>query len=299
MSAAALAGGYVADAVLGDPARFHPVAGFGAVAARAERAVYKPSRGRGAIFAASLVLAAGVTGELAARRLGRRPVLAAALWASLGGRSLTRVAARIADRIEAGDLDAARELLPWLCGRDPQGLDADGLARAVVESVAENTSDAVVGALFWGAVAGPGGVLAHRAANTLDAMVGHRNDRYREFGWAAARLDDALNWAPARLAAALTVVCAGADAPRALATLRRDGGKHPSPNAGQVEAAFAGALGLRLGGPLSYGGEAEVRPTMGDGRPAAAPDVKRAVRLSWAVGASACAVLAGVRMVTR
>jgi adenosylcobinamide-phosphate synthase len=166
-----------------------------------------------------------------------------------------------------------------------------------VESVAENTSDAVVGALFWGAVAGPGGAVAYRAANTLDAMVGRRDDRYREFGWAAARLDDALNWLPARLTAVLTALCSGR--PRAAwAIVRRDGARHPSPNAGRAEAAFAGALGVQLGGPLSYDGATELRPELGDGPPPAAQDVRRAVRLSRRVGAAAlaaCALIARVR----
>jgi adenosylcobinamide-phosphate synthase len=187
--------------------------------------------------------------------------------------------------------------LPWLCGRDPQALDAAGLSRAALESVAENTSDAVVGALLWGAVAGPGGATAYRAANTLDAMVGRRDDRYREFGWAAARLDDALNWLPARLTALLTALCGGR--PRATwAIVRRDGRRHPSPNAGQVEAAFAGALGVRLGGPLSYAGVPEARPEIGEGPAPTAADVCRAVRLSRRVGAAAlaaCALIARLR----
>jgi adenosylcobinamide-phosphate synthase len=195
---------------------------------------------------------------------------------------LTTVAARLAAKLEAGDVEGARELLPWLCGRDPGHLDEAELVRATVESVAENTSDAVVGALFWGRVAGPAGVVAYRAANTLDAMVGHRSDRYREFGWAAARLDDAMNWPVARITAALAVLVGGSPR-RAWRTWRRDGSKHPSPNAGQVEAAFAGALGVRLGGPLSYGGVAEVRPHLGDGDPPTVGDIHRANRLSRAI----------------
>jgi adenosylcobinamide-phosphate synthase len=224
-------------------------------------------------------------------------MLALVTWASLGGRSLSRAATRLAGQLEAGDLAGARATLPWLCGRDPEALDAPGLARAALESVAENTSDAVVGALFWGAVAGPGGAVAYRAANTLDAMVGRKDDRYREFGWAAARLDDALNWLPARLTAALTALCSGR--PRATwAIVRRDGRRHPSPNAGQVEAAFAGALGVRLGGPLSYHGVPEARPEIGDGPAPTAADVCRAVRLSRRVGAAAlaaCALIARLR----
>jgi adenosylcobinamide-phosphate synthase len=301
VSAAALAGGYAADALLGDPRRLHPVAGFGALALRAESAAYAPSRARGAVYTIALVGLAAGAGELAARVAGRRGTLAVVTWTALGGRSLTRVAARLARQLDAGELEAARETLPWLCGRDPQALDADGLARAALESVAENTSDAVVGALLWGAVAGPGGALAYRAANTLDAMVGHRSERYREFGWAAARLDDALNFVPARLAALLAAVCSplvGGSPASTWAVVRRDGPGHPSPNAGRIEAAFAGALGIRLGGPLSYGGVAELRPPMGDGGPPTPADVRRAVRLSWALSLASlavCALIARVR----
>ena len=143
-----------------------------------------------------------------ALQLGRAGVLAVVTWAALGGRSLAGEARRLARRVEAGDLDGAREVLPSLCGRDPAGLDAQGLSRAAVESVAENTADAVVGALVWGAVAGPAGVAAYRAANTLDAMVGHRSERYASFGWAAARLDDVLSWPGARLGALLAALLA-------------------------------------------------------------------------------------------
>jgi adenosylcobinamide-phosphate synthase len=302
VSALALTSGYLADVAFGDPRRLHPVAGFGQVAARVEARTYVPSRLRGTLFAGALVGGAGVLAEFAARRGPRPVVLSVVVWAALGGRSLTRVASRLADEVAVGDLDAARATLPWLCGRDPAGLDGAALARAALESVAENTSDAVVGALFWGAVAGPGGVVAYRAANTLDAMVGHRSMRYREFGWAAARLDDALNWAPARLTAALTVVCApvvGGAPDTTLEVVLRDGARHPSPNAGRVEAAFAGALGVTLGGPLTYAGVAELRPTMGKGPAPAAADVHRASRLSLAVGAAATVVCAGLSILRR
>jgi adenosylcobinamide-phosphate synthase len=282
----AIAAGYAADALLGDPARLHPVAGFGHIAAAAERATYAPSRARGVAYAAGLVAAAAGATELVARRTRRAPVLAVVLWASLGGRSLVRVGRRIGRLVDANDLAGAREQLPWLCGRNPDELDAAGLRRATVESLAENTADAVVGPLFWGAVAGPAGAAAYRAANTLDAMVGHRSERYVRFGWAAARLDDALNWPVARVTVALTA--AGGGAPVAtIRTALADGGKHPSPNAGRVEAAFAGALGLRLGGPLAYAGRVEDRPLLGSGVPPGPGDIERAARLSLKVGALA------------
>ncbi len=212
MSGAALAGGYVADAILGDPRTFHPVAGFGQLAQRAERAAYAPTRTRGIAYTALLVGLAAAGGEAAARLaaragLGRPVALALATWAALGGRSLTRAAGRLADDVASGDLVAARAALPRLCGRDPQDLDAAALTRAALESVAENTTDAVVAVLFWGAAAGSAGVLGYRAANTLDAMVGHRTARYGEFGWASARLDDAVNW-PASWLAAISRLCA-------------------------------------------------------------------------------------------
>jgi len=298
VSAAALAGGYAADLAFGDPRRRHPVAGFGLVALALEQALYAPTRGRGALFAGVLVGGAALAGELLARVIGRRAALALTTWAALGGRSLAREARGLAAHVERGDLPAARAALPALCGRDPAGLDGPQLCRAAVESVAENTGDAVVGALFWGAVAGPAGVAGYRAANTLDAMVGHRSARYADFGWAAARLDDALSRPAARGAALLAVLCApvAGGRPRAAwRTLRRDGAKHPSPNAGRAEAAFAGALGLRLGGPLVYGGQAELRPALGDGRAPGPDDVERAVRLSLAVGATAAAVCSALR----
>ena len=166
-------------------------------------------------------------------------------------------------------------------GRDPTWLDAGEVARATIESVAENTSDAVVAPLLWGAVAGPAGLLGYRALNTLDAMVGHRSPRYGRFGWAAARLDDAANLVPARV----TALLAAAGSPRAaLRAWHRDARRHPSPNAGPVEASFAGALGVRLGGTNVYGDAVEDRGHLGDGRPPAPSDIPPAVRLADRVG---------------
>jgi adenosylcobinamide-phosphate synthase len=175
-------------------------------------------------------------------------------------------------------------------------LDESELARATVESVAENSSDAEVAPLVWGAVAGLPGLVGYRAVNTLDAMVGHRSDRYRRFGTAAARLDDVANLVPARLTAALTVLAArplGGSWRGALRTWLRDGGRHPSPNSGRCEAAMAGALGVRLGGPNVYAGRVEVRPTLGDGRTVKPDDIHAAVRISRAVGLAALVLTAG------
>ena len=304
LSAAPLLAGYAADLVAGDPRRWHPVAGFGRATLALERAAYAPTRLRGVAVTAALVAAAALSAELLARGLRRNMVLAALTWVALGGRSLRREALNVSDLVERGDLDNARIALRALCGRDATTLDGAGLCRAAVESVAENTGDAVVGALLWAAVAGPAGVAAYRAANTLDAMVGHRSERYVEFGWAAARLDDVMSWPAARMTAALACVTAplvGGSPLEAAATVRRDGGSHPSPNAGRAEAAFAGALGLSLGGPLAYNGRMESRPQLGHGRTPGVEDVHRAARLSLAVGATAAAlcalVAAGLRRV--
>ncbi|WP_433174698.1 cobalamin biosynthesis protein [Actinoallomurus sp. CA-150999] len=232
----------------------------------------------------------------------RAVVTAVSTWAVLGGTSLGREGVAMAVALEAGDVEAARRRLPHLCGRDPSALDAKELARATVESIAENTSDAAVAPLFWGSVFGVPGLLAYRAVNTLDAMVGHRSPRYLRFGWAAARLDDAANWAPAQLTGLLTVVCAplvGGSPRAAYAVLRRDGAAHPSPNAGRCEAAFAGALGVRLGGVNVYGNRVEHRPELGDGRAAEPYDIRRAVRLSRAVTVASAVVTVGARAAVR
>jgi adenosylcobinamide-phosphate synthase len=334
--------GYLGDTVLGDPRRGHPVAGFGRVAAAAERAMWRDHRGAGAAYAALCAggaAAAAAAARHAARSLdahlaeaaspdaapgesallrahlpaagrrrahapgGDRPeaaygpssaaLLACVAWASLGGSGLGRAARRVGAALETGDVEGARRLLPTLCGRDPQALDAQGIARAVVESVAENTSDAVVGALVWGALAGAPGMAGFRAVNTLDAMVGHRSPRHLRFGWAAARADDAAGWPGARLTALLAAV-AGPDTRGAVRAWRQDAAGHPSPNAGPVEAAFAGALGVRLGGTLAYGGRVEHRPVLNaSGRAVRTADVERAVRLSRRVCGAALLVTVG------
>lgn len=266
------------DAALGDPRRYHPVAGFGTVAAAIEARVWAPSRARGALYAAALVGAAGALGRLFPE--------AVVLWASVGGRSLAEHAERLARLVEDGDLEGARRLAPTLMGRDASDLDGAELCRGAVESVAENTADAVVGALFWHVLLGPGGSAAYRAANTLDAMVGHRSPRYGRFGWAAARLDDALTWPAARIGALLAVVLGGRPA-EAWQVLRRDGRAHPSPNAGLLEATWAGSLGIRLGGTLRYGGCEEERPAIGAGARPGPADVRRAVTLSRRTGLAA------------
>ena len=189
--------GYLADLALGDPERGHPVAVFGQAAARLERFTYRDSRIAGVAHVGLLVGALGLLGaalqRAAGRGIGSIVATAAATWISLGGTSLARTGLSMAELLERGDVEAARRLLPSLCGRDPARLDGAGLTRAALESVAENTSDAQVAPLLWAAVGGVPAVLGYRGINTLDAMIGHRSPRYLRFGWAAARLDDLAN----------------------------------------------------------------------------------------------------------
>jgi adenosylcobinamide-phosphate synthase len=300
--AAGLLAGYALDAVFGDPRRFHPVAGFGRAAGSVERRMYAPHRPAGAAFTTLAVGVPVLAGAAAAALTRRHPtaravLVAATTWTVLGGRTLRREARVMARHLVDDDLPAARDRLNHLCGRDPSALDTAELARATVESVAENTSDAVVAPLFWGGLAGLPGLLGYRAANTLDAMVGHRSPRYARFGTASARLDDLLNLAPSRLTGLLTAAVAPIAGGRPAETMRvwrRDRNDHPSPNAGQCEAAMAGALGVRLGGRNVYSGRTETRPFLGDGPRPSAPHLRRAARLSGAVGSAAALLAAGV-----
>ena len=303
--------GVTADACLGDPRRFHPVAGFGAFATAVEKRTWADRTGRGFTHVALTlgpVLGLGVAAETLTRGrpVARALATAAATWAALGAHSLAHEGRLMADALDSGDLGAARTRLPHLCGRAPDDLDVHELARASVESLAENTNDAVVAPLFWVALAGVPGVLSHRAINTLDAMVGHRSPRYARFGSCAARLDDASAWISARATGALACVLApvvdgsSADAWR---VMRRDAHDHPSPNGGWCESAWAGALGVRLGGRNVYHGRVEERGRLGD-PDAPRPDaraVRRAARLVNAVtlaatGVAAASVIAASRM---
>ena len=295
--------GAAADRLVPDPRRGHPVAIFGSVAARLEQGIYTPTRERGVLHVGLLVGGTATAGLVVERATRRRPLLsvaatALATWTVLGGASLEREAHAVADLLEAGDLPGARRRLTHLVGRDTTDLDESGIARAVVESVAENTSDAVVAPLVLGAVAGIPGLLGYRAANTLDAMVGHHSERYEDFGWAAARLDDVLNLPGARLTALLATLL-GPDPRGAVRAWARDASQHPSPNAGPVEAAFAGALGIRLGGTNTYGERVEHRAVMGDGRAPVAGDVHWATTLARRVDLAAAAVAAAVATVSR
>lgn len=277
--AVGLLAGVALDELIGDPRRGHPVAAFGAGAAALEQALWRDSRVCGAAYAATCVGAATALGVIAERARPYPVVVAAATWAVLGGATLGREAAALHALLDADDLTGARRRLTHLVGRDPSRLDESEISRAGVESVAENTSDAVVAPLFWGAVAGVPGLLAYRAVNTLDAMAGHKSPRYLRFGWASARLDDLANLVPARLTALLVALVSGR--PReVLRVVRRDARRHPSPNSGWCEAAYAGALELRLGGVNVYGVRVEERPMLGDGKPCAPADLGRAARLA-------------------
>jgi adenosylcobinamide-phosphate synthase len=282
VTAPAIALGLGADALFGDPRRFHPVAGFGRAAAALERVAYRPTLRAGAAYAAVLVGTVVAGAAVLERVLPRTLVRAVALWAALGGRSLAREAQAVADLVERDELDAARARISSLVGRDPQSLDGTELCQAVIESVAENTVDAVIAPLLWAALFGAPGVLGHRAVNTLDAMVGKRNERYARFGTASARADDVANWPAARLAGLLVNdEHAWSDGAKA----------HPSPNAGVIEAAFAGALGVTLGGTLAYAGRVEHRPVLNPGAREPEPrDVARAIALAQRISLATAAL---------
>jgi adenosylcobinamide-phosphate synthase len=271
------------DAWLGEPRRAHPLVAFGRLAVRIERRGWRDRRAAGlrawALAVAPPVLAAW----LLARMLGAAsPWLgfafdAGVLYLAVGLRSLGAHARPVAAALEAGELDAARAAVGRMVSRDTAALSERQVAAAATESVLENGNDAVFGALFWFAVLGAPGVVLYRLANTLDAMWGYRTPRYARFGWAAARLDDALNWLPARLAAFTYALCGRCG--RALRCWRAQAPQWDSPNAGPVMAAGAGALGVELGGAAPYHGAWEERPALGEG---AAPDagaIRRALRL--------------------
>lgn len=248
-----------ADRLLGEPpTRWHPVAWFGRFMGEVERRLH-----RDAVDAGLAYTAVGVAAGAGAGMVLRSTAVATTV--AVAGRELRSVAGHVEQPLRAGDLDGARELLPSLVGRDPSQLDASGISAAVVESVAENTVDAVVGPVFWALVAGAPGVLAHRCINTMDAMVGHRSERYERFGKTSARLDDAANWIPARLTAVLFAIVGPRPWGRVRTLVRRDAHRHPSPNAGVAETAAAAALGVQLGGSLTYGERVEHRPRLGDG----------------------------------
>ena len=284
------------DAWLGEPRRFHPLVGFGGLALALEGRLHGDARWRGALALALLVLPPVLLTALIAGQSWSPLLDLLVLYLAIGWRSLGEHANRVGAALSGGDLPEARQAVGSIVSRDTADLDTEGIAKATVESVLENGNDAIFAALFWYLVAGATGVVLYRLTNTLDAMWGYRNDRYRRFGWAAARLDDLLNWVPARLTA-LSYALAGRFG-TALACWRAQGPAWKSPNAGPVMAAGAGSLGILLGGPAVYHGAPQVRPPLGTGRPARAEDIGRALRLIrtalvfWVVGALALAIIA-------
>ena len=290
-----LAAALLAEAAFGYPdAVFqrvgHPVTWAGALIAWLDRRLNRPPwpRAAGAAATVILVLAAGVPSwalQAAALHWLPRPValvlLAAAAATLLAQRSLHHYVRNVAAGLRVG-LPQGRAAVSHIVGRNPSSLDAPGVARAAIESLAENFSDGVVAPALWCALLGLPGIAVYKAINTADSMIGHRTPRHQAFGWAAARLDDAVNLPASRLAAALLMVAAvlHGDARGAWRATWRDAGRHRSPNAGWPEAAMAGALGLRLAGPRVYGDAAVADSWMGDGTAdATAADIDRALRL--------------------
>ena len=269
------------DLCLGEPRRAHPLVAFGRLAERLQQRFNPGGAGWRSHGVSAWALAVLPLTALAA--WGKRYDIygwltdVALLYFALGGRSLAEHAERVGKDLAAGNLPAAREHVGWIVSRDTSALDEEGVAKACIESALENGNDAIFGALFWFILFGGAGALFFRLANTLDAMWGYKTERFLRFGWAAARIDDVLNYLPARLTA-LSYALFG-ETRRALACWRRQAPVWESPNAGPVMSAGAGSLGLALGGPAIYHGQLEDRPVLGEGRPARGEDIPRALSL--------------------
>jgi adenosylcobinamide-phosphate synthase len=270
------------DLWLGEPRQWHPLAGFGRLAQGIERRLHGGATADNVVRGGWALLVAVLPFMLLAWLLTRIDPVALAvevllLYLAIGGSSLAQHGRAVAEALALGDLPLARERVGRMVSRDTDQLDSEGVARSTVESLLENGNDALFGALFWFLLLGAPGVVMYRLANTLDAMWGYRTERYRQFGWAAARFDDLLNWPPARLTA-LAYALAG-DTARAWRCWRSQGHRTDSPNGGVVMAAGAGALGLQLGGPTRYHGVLVEKPLLGEGLPARGQDIYRAIRL--------------------
>ena len=273
--------GAALDRLLGEPQRFHPLVGFGRFAGAIEARLNRPdhARARG-VLAWLIAVSPWLVLVVALGTLGGAISIAidiGVLALCLGARSLGEHARAVAEPLAAGDLDRAREHVGWIVSRDTAALSASEVAAAGTESVLENGNDAIFATLFWFAVGGAPGALLFRLANTLDAMWGYRNARFARFGSAAARIDDALGWAPARLTAASYALLGHTRG--AWRCWRSQAPRWKSPNAGPVMAAGAGALGVQLGGPARYHGQIQSRPMLGDGPPADSTTVHAAIRL--------------------
>jgi adenosylcobinamide-phosphate synthase len=298
MTAPRLALAYALDLLFGDPEWFpHPVRWFGAMIRAGERSLRRAGQSpreellAGAALTGSVVTVAWVMGR--PRNAGWQILLASTVLAT---RCLLDEASAVIRAVEAGDLELARRRLARIVGRDTAHLNESEIARAVIETLAESACDGIVAPMFWLAVGGVSGAMAYKAVNTLDSMIGHWEPAYRYFGRVAARLDDAANFIPARLTALGIVAAAkvqGLDARRAREIWLLDGDKHASPNAGQCEAAMAGALDVQLGGKNSYEGQVHDAPHLhAEGRPASVRDARAA--LSTVAIVSALAFGAGL-----
>lgn len=264
------------DRMLGEPRRWHPLVGFGNVAGLIERRFNRRRISLGLLGWALAVLP-WVGLACLIRPLAPFIVDVALLYFALGAQSLAEHAEAVATPLREGRLDEARQRVGWMVSRETKELDESGVAKAGMESVLENGNDAIFGALFWFALFGGPGALLFRLANTLDAMWGYRTERFNLFGRFAARLDDLLNWLPARLTA-LTYALLGRTG-NALACWQAQAPGWESPNAGPVMAAGAGSLGVQLGGAAIYHGHIEVRPPLGEGPAPVASDLSRAITL--------------------
>jgi adenosylcobinamide-phosphate synthase len=305
----------VLDALVGDPPWLpHPIRWMGLAIERGEawmRALPLPLVVSGGLLAAGLILGTYGAAKALITLVSRcHPHLGPhlgyilqvlLLFYCLSARSLAEAAVGVWRMLTRGDLHEARRAVAMIVGRETAELDGDGVARAAVETVAENLVDGIVAPLFWAAVGGAPLALAYKMTNTLDSMVGYKNDRYHAFGKAAAKIDDLANWLPARLSVpliALAAVLLNRRGEAALRQARRDGRRHSSPNAGWPEAAFAGALGVWLGGPNRYHGRWVPKPFIGKGqRAVTADDIPRANDLMWLTALLAAVVAVGVRWV--
>jgi len=273
--------GWLLDRSVGEPPlAVHPVARFGTAMTWLEHRIHRDARSPGVAYTAIGVAAGTVVGNLARKIGGPAVSTATASWLAMAGSMLESESERVAVALADGDLATARDRVAMLVGRRTDELDESGVARATIESLAENTTDAVTATMFWASAGGATGAAVHRCINTMDAMVGHRNERFARFGWSAARLDDLANWLPARLTVLAVAVARPGRAIEVRRTVRRDAAQHPSPNGGVVEAAFAAALDVRLGGANDYAGMVDDRGVLGDGPPPMGPDIERAARLS-------------------
>ncbi|ALP52891.1 cobalamin biosynthesis protein [Candidatus Tenderia electrophaga] len=277
MTALVVSAALLLDAALGEPRRYHPLVGFGRLAQALERRLYGDSRMRGLSAVILLIAPLTLLALFAGGLPGSIMLDIALLYLAIGHRSLGQHARRVRDALRHHDLDAARQGAGFMVSRDTDTLDRDGVTRATLESVLENSNDALFGALFWFVVAGAPGVVLYRLSNTLDAMWGYRTARYQAFGWAAARLDDLLNYIPARLTA-LSYTLVG-HCKNALHCWQTQGRRWESPNAGPVMAAGAGALGVALGGAARYHGCIKQRPVLGRGAPPAPHHIDAALAL--------------------